>query len=86
MTISILLSVSATRLRVVLILVLAAAAVTSVVGKKADSTVIGWFSFALFVIAVALYFQWRRAVHTARGRVFDREAKTDDETRARPDQ
>jgi hypothetical protein len=48
--------------------------------------VIGWFSFALFLVAVALYFQWRRAVHAARGRVFDREAKTNDETRARPDQ
>jgi uncharacterized membrane protein YfcA len=77
---------SATRLRVILILVLVAAAVTSVVGNKADSPVIGWFSFALFLIAVALYFQWRRAVHSARDRVFDREAKTDDETRARPDQ
>jgi uncharacterized membrane protein YfcA len=77
---------SATRLRVILILVLLAAAVTSVVGKKADSLVIGWFSFALFLVAVALYFQWRRAVHAARGRVFDREAKTNDETRARPDQ
>jgi hypothetical protein len=88
MTISILLNVmSATRLRVTLIVVLAAAAVTSVVGKKADSPVIGWFSFAFFLVAVALYFQWRRAVHAGRrGRVFDREAKTDDETRARPDQ
>jgi hypothetical protein len=80
---------SATRLRVVLILVFALAAVTSVVGKKADSGVIGWLSFAFFLVAVSLYFQWRRAVHAARAsrdRVFDREAKTTDETRARPDQ
>jgi uncharacterized membrane protein YfcA len=77
---------SATRLRVTLILVLAAAAVTSVVGKKADSPAIGWASFMLFLVAVAIYFQWRRVVHASRGRVFDREAKTDDETRARPDQ
>jgi hypothetical protein len=78
--------VTPTRLRAALILVLAAAAVVSVVGKKADSPAVGWVSFLLFLVAVALYFQWRRAVHAARGRVFDPEAKTTDETRARPDQ
>jgi len=84
--------VNATRLRAVLILVLVVAAVTSVVGKKADSVAIGWFSFALFLVAVALYLQWRRAVHASRpsrasrDKVFDPEAKTNDETRARPDQ
>jgi hypothetical protein len=76
---------NATRLRVLLILVLAAAAIVSVVGQKTDSPAIGWVSFALFLVAVALYFQWRRAVHVARGKVFDREAKTSDEARARTD-
>ena len=74
---------SANRLRAILILTLVAAAIISVVGKKADSPLIGWVSFALFIVAVALYFAWRRAVAA---RVFDREAKTTDETGARPDQ
>jgi uncharacterized membrane protein YfcA len=76
--------VTANRLRAVLILTLVAAAIVSVVGKKSDSPPIGWVSFALFLVGVALYFAWRRAV--AASRVFDREAKTDDETGARPDQ
>jgi len=75
--------VSANRLRAILILTLVAAAIISVVGKKADSPLIGWVSLALFIVAVALYFAWRRAVAA---RVFDREAKTTDETGARPDQ
>ena len=74
---------SANRLRAILILTLVAAAIISVVGKKADSPLIGWVSLALFIVAVALYFAWRRAVAA---RVFDREAKTTDETGARPDQ
>jgi len=75
--------VKANRLRTVLILTLAVAAIVSVIGKKADSPLIGWVSFALFIVAVALYFAWRRAVAA---RVFDREAKTSDETGPRPDQ
>jgi hypothetical protein len=75
--------VSANRLRTVLILTLVAAAIISVVGKKEDSPLIGWVSFALFVVGVGLYFAWRRAVA---GRVFDREAKTTDETGPRSDQ
>ena len=71
------------RLRVLLVVLLAVAAIVSVVGKKADSPWIGWLSFAIFITAVAVYFRWRRSL---RGRVFDREAKTHDETRARPDQ
>ena len=74
---------SANRLRAVLILTLVVAAIVSVVGKKTDSPLIGWVSFALFIVGVALYFAWRRAVAA---RVFDREAKTTDETGARPDQ
>jgi hypothetical protein len=71
------------RLRSILLALLVAAGVLSVVGKKADSAVVGWLSFAVFAIAVGVYFSWRRAV---RAKVFDREAKTSDETRARPDQ
>ena len=75
-----------TRLRVTLILTLVAAAVVSVLAQKLDSPFLGWVSFALFLVAVALYFKWRRAVWNDRDRVFDREAKTSDETGARPDQ
>jgi uncharacterized membrane protein YfcA len=70
-------------LRIWLIGVLLLAAAVSVVAQKRDSAFIGWVSFALFLVGVALYFAWRRAVAA---RVFDREAKTSDETRARPDQ
>jgi uncharacterized membrane protein len=75
--------VTPTQLRNALLGVLLLAAIVSVVGKKLDSAFVGWISFALFVVAVALYFRWRQAV---RAKVFDREAKTPDETRARPDQ
>ncbi len=53
---------SAVRLRLWLIGSLVVAAIVSVVGKKADSTWIGWVSFAIFLGAIALYFAWRRAV------------------------
>jgi hypothetical protein len=57
-----------------------------VIGNKTGSAWIGWVSFVAFVCAVALYVAWRRtALQERRGRVFDREAKTD-ETRTRPDQ
>jgi uncharacterized membrane protein YfcA len=75
--------VSPRRLRALLLVLLVVAAIVSVVGKKADSPWIGWLSFAIFIVAVAVYFRWRLSL---RGRVFDREAKTHDETRARPDQ
>jgi uncharacterized membrane protein YfcA len=76
----------AATLRLWLIAVLAVAAVVSVVANKADSPFVGWISFALFLGAVVMYFQWRRtAREERRARVFDREAKTD-ENRARSDQ
>jgi uncharacterized membrane protein YfcA len=76
----------ANQLRLWLVLVLVAAAVLSVVGNKADSAFVGWLSFAVFLCAIVLYLTWRRAaLQERRGRVFDREAKTD-ETRTRPDQ
>jgi uncharacterized membrane protein YfcA len=78
--------VSANRLRAILIGALVVAALISVIGNKTGSAWIGWVSFVVFVCAVALYVAWRRtALLERRGRVFDREAKTD-ETRTRPDQ
>ena len=77
----------ADRLRLYLILVLTVAAVISVVGKKVDSPFVGWGSFAIFIGALFLYATWRRtAAQERRARVFDREAKTPDETRTRADQ
>jgi Na+/proline symporter len=76
----------ANRLRLYLIIVLVVAAALSVVGNKAESPFVGWLSFAVFLCAIVLYLTWRRAaLAERRGRVFDREAKTD-ETRTRPDQ
>jgi peptidoglycan/LPS O-acetylase OafA/YrhL len=77
----------ATVLRVYLIAALVVAAVISVIGKKTDSPFIGWLSFAVFLTALVIYVSWRRAaLRERRGRVFDREAKTTDETGTRSDQ
>ena len=77
---------SANRLRAILIGTLVVAALISVIGNKTGSAWIGWVSFVAFVCAVALYVAWRRtALQERRGRVFDREAKTD-ETVPRSDQ
>jgi len=74
-------------LRVYLIATLAVAAVLSVIGNKKHSPFIGWLSFAVFLCALAIYFSWRRAaLRERRDRVFDREAKTTDETGTRSDQ
>jgi uncharacterized membrane protein YfcA len=76
----------ANALRLWLIAVLAVAAIVSVVANKTSSPWLGWVSFALFLCAVVMYFQWRRtAREERRARVFDREAKTD-ETGAGSDQ
>jgi uncharacterized membrane protein YfcA len=78
---------SANRLRWALIGVLALAAVVSLVGNKTGSAFVNWLGFAIFLCALVLYLTWRRTVLLERrARVFDREAKTTDETRARPDQ
>ena len=71
------------RLRRLLLALVGVALVLSITAQKADSRVLGWLSFVVFAAAVAVYFSWRRAL---RARVFDREAKTPDETRTRPDQ
>jgi membrane protein implicated in regulation of membrane protease activity len=78
---------NASALRVYLIGALVVAAVISVVGNKAHSAFVGWLSFAVFLSALVLYASWRRAARRERrGRVFDREAKTTDETGTRSDQ
>ncbi|HWB22968.1 MAG TPA: hypothetical protein VG652_08775 [Gaiellaceae bacterium] len=64
---------SADRLRVILIALLAFAAVLGVVGHKAGSPWIVWVSYACFVVAVAVYLRWRQGI---RARVLDREEKT----------
>jgi hypothetical protein len=77
---------SASRLRYLLIALLAVAAVLSVVGSKTGSHAVGALSVAAFLGAVVLYANWRRQVAARRrGRVFDREAKTS-ETRTRTDE
>jgi hypothetical protein len=74
-------------IRLYLIGVLVVAAVISVIGNKANSPLIGWLSFAVFLVAVVIYVNWRRAaLRERRDRVFDREAKTTDETGTRSDQ
>jgi hypothetical protein len=65
--------VSAERLRVILIALLAAAAVLGVVGHKADSPWVVWVSYAVFIVAVAVFLRWRQGI---RARVLDREEKT----------
>ena len=65
-------------IRWVLIGLLAVAAVISVVGNKISSPLLGWLAFAVFLVAVFLYFQWRRALHNVR--------KKANETRTGPDQ
>lgn len=78
-------SANATRYWMIGLLVVAA--VLSVVGQKANLPWIGWLSFVAFLGAVFLYVDWRRrrAAERRAGRVFDREAKTD-ETGTRPDE
>jgi hypothetical protein len=76
----------ANALRVRLIALLVVAAVLSVVGNKSNSPFLNWLGFAVFLGALALYVTWRRAaLRERRGRVFDREAKTTDADRTRPD-
>ena len=78
---------SPNRLRGALIAAIAAAAVLNVIGMKASLPFVRWLSFAFFLTAVFLYTWWRREVgRRRRARVFDREAKTPDETRTGPDE
>jgi hypothetical protein len=73
-------------LRLYLIAALVLAAVLSVIGNKLHSKLVGILSITAFLAALVVYAGWRRAVvRERRGRVFDREAKTD-ETGTRSDQ
>ncbi|HST18188.1 MAG TPA: hypothetical protein VLK36_11005 [Gaiellaceae bacterium] len=65
------------RVRAVLIGTLVVALVISIAAKETTSSFLGWLSFAVFLVAVFLYFQWRRALHNVR---------KGDETRTRTDQ
>jgi 1,4-dihydroxy-2-naphthoate octaprenyltransferase len=64
---------SAERLRVILIALLAAAAVLGAIGHKSNSPWIVWLSYVCFFVAVGFYFRWRQRI---RARVLDREEKT----------
>jgi hypothetical protein len=68
-----------------LIAVVAAAAVINGIATHTHSRILGWIGVTLLFVAVALFLRWRRAaLAERRGRVFAREAKTD-ETRTGPD-
>jgi hypothetical protein len=68
---------SPNRVRALLIGTLVVALALSIAGKEASSTFLGWLSFAVFLVGVFLYFQWRRALHNVR---------KGDEARTRTDQ
>ncbi len=77
---------SAKQLRVLLIGLIVVAAVVNFLGNRDHNRLVGGLSFLIFLTAVCVYAIWRRTVRQERaGRVFDREAKTD-ETRTRADQ
>jgi len=76
---------TADKLCLLLIGMLALSAVVSVFANKSGSTAFGIVSLTLFLATVGVYFKWRRrARQERRARVFDREAKTD-ETGSRAD-
>jgi hypothetical protein len=73
------------RLRWVTVLLLVGAAVLSALGNSHRSVTLRTLALACFLGAVFAFAGWRRAARAHRARVFDREAKTSDETRAGPD-
>jgi hypothetical protein len=73
------------RLRWAAVALLVAAAALSAVGNGHRSRGLQALAFACFLGAVFCFLGWRRAARAHRARVFDREAKTSDETRAGPD-
>jgi hypothetical protein len=77
----------ANTLRYWLIGTLVLAGALNVTGNQIHVRAVSLLSFLVFVCGVVLYVRWRRlALQERRARVFDREAKTTDETRTRPDQ
>jgi hypothetical protein len=77
---------SAERVRALLIGLIAVAGLLNFFATRSHDRLLGGASLLVFLVAVMLYAYWRRAVRRQRaGRVFDREAKTD-ETGTRADQ
>ncbi|HZP72635.1 MAG TPA: hypothetical protein VFA97_04560 [Gaiellaceae bacterium] len=75
----------ANRQRYELIAALILTAVVTAIGTKSGNAFVGWLGFALLLASISLFVRWRRtAIAERRGRVFDREAKTD-EAGTRPD-
>jgi hypothetical protein len=73
------------RLRWVTVGLLVAAAILSAIGNNDGMPLLRALGIACFLIAVVTFMTWRRAARSARGSVFDREAKTRDETGSGPD-
>lgn len=73
------------RLRWLAVALLAAAAVLSAFANDQRSPVLRALALACFLGAAFAFAGWRRAARAHRARVFDREAKTSDETRTGPD-
>jgi hypothetical protein len=72
-------------LRWLAVALLAGAAVLSAFGNDHRSPVLRALALACFLGAAFSFAGWRRAGRAHRDRVFDREAKTSDETRTGPD-
>jgi hypothetical protein len=73
------------RLRWLAVTLLVGAAVLSVFGNDRRSAVLRALALGCFLAAAFAFAGWRRAGRAHRARVFDREAKTPDETRTGPD-
>ena len=75
------------RYRWAAVALLVVAATLSATGNHRHDRLLVALSYGCFLGAVVAVLAWRRARRAARGSVvFDPEAKTPDETRARPDQ
>jgi hypothetical protein len=74
------------RLRWAAVALLVVAAILSAVGNTHHNRGLQAIAFGFFLGAVFVFLGWRRAMRARRGRVFDREAKTSDETGPRADQ
>jgi hypothetical protein len=74
------------RFRWLAVALLVAAAILSVFGNDHRSPVLRALALGCFLAAAFAFTAWRRAARADRARVFDREAKTSDETRTGPDQ
>jgi hypothetical protein len=73
------------RLRWVTVGLLVAATVLSGIANNTHAPTLRAIAIACFLVAVFTFMTWRRSARAARGKVFDREAKTRDETGSSPD-